>query len=96
LGLLRLPPPRDPAMSHGSWARYGEVFRHDPMLRGRFEALARSGALLDTGLFDSAGLSGVIAEHMAGGADHAKLLHQCLTLESWLSRHGHDGVAQDG
>ncbi|MGB8274421.1 MAG: asparagine synthase-related protein, partial [Alphaproteobacteria bacterium] len=60
LGLFRLPPPPDPAMSHGSWARYGEVFRRDPALRGRLEGLMRSDALLDTGVFDRSGLCGVI------------------------------------
>jgi asparagine synthase (glutamine-hydrolysing) len=96
LGLMRPPPVPDPTMTHGSWANYGELFRRDQTAVERLRALPRNAALMDTGLFDSAGLARVIDEHLSGARSHTKLLHQFLTLASWLAAHGYSEVCRDG
>ena len=42
--------------------------------------------MMDSGLFDRAALARLVAEHAAGGANHAQPIWQLLVLEGWLAQ----------
>ncbi len=90
LGLLRTGPLGAAAETRGSWADYGVLLRANADIRARAENLATNAALLDSGMFDAAGVRSVVADHMAGRANHKRVLFQLMTLASWLGTHGYD------
>lgn len=57
-------------------------------LAGAAQAIGSSAALVRTGWFDAARLNGIAEEHIAGRADHGRLLWQLLMLDRSLSRLG--------
>lgn len=83
----RLSRPRvgpQPWLTEGSWVNWPIWFRQEPNIRRMAESLPESQALMDTGLFDRAGLRAAINGHMSGGPKITKLLHRLLTLDAWL------------
>ena len=82
-------------MSHGSWANFPELLRCDAAFGGKLAALSTNPALLDTGLFDAAGIAAVIDQHRDGRANNTKLLLQLLTVASWLEQHNYDRAVDD-
>jgi asparagine synthase (glutamine-hydrolysing) len=57
-------------------------------LAGSARAIGSSAALSRTGWFDGARLNRIAEEHIAGSADHGRLLWQLLMLDRSLSRLG--------
>lgn len=57
-------------------------------LAGAARAIGSSAALARTGWFDSAAVTGLAEAHIAGVADHSRLLWQLLMLDRSLSRLG--------
>ena len=92
-GLIRRPKPGDPNASLGSWANYGELFRNDPMMVERVRSLASSESLMDTGLFSARGLVDLVEDYLGGRVQEKKLIHQLMTLSSWLDKHSYTGVS---
>ncbi len=92
-GLAKRPETPEPTMTHGSWANMGELLRRDPVLSDRVRGLGRNPALMDTGLFDAAGMDRLTGDHLARRANHRKLLFELLTVTSWLEQLGYTDVA---
>ncbi len=55
-------------------------------LAGEADAIARGGALAETGWFDSAAMARIVAEHKSGKVEHGRLLWQLLMLDKSLKR----------
>lgn len=91
----RLPGRQNPTAgaTHGSWSNFALLMRKDPIFLSRLEALPKSPALMDTGLFDEKGLRDLISDHLSNRADHRKLLRILLTIDSWYARYPYKGVA---
>lgn len=91
----RLPGRQNPiaGATHGSWANFALLMRTDPILLSRLEALPKSAALMDTGLFDEKRLRDLISDHLANRADYRKLLRILLTIDSWYTQYPYKGVA---
>lgn len=97
VGLMSRPPRlADVTWTHGSWSDLHQLLRRDPFFVERIKSLAQNAALLDTGLFESAGLKQIVAEHLSGRISHRKLLLELLTISSWLARHSYSEVVHDG
>lgn len=95
LGLSARPTVPDPTMTQGSWPDYAVLYRRDPIFLGRLKGLSTLPALMDTGLFSRDGIERMVEDHLAGKANHKKLLDQLLTIASWLSAHPYSGVVFD-
>jgi len=70
--------------------------RRDAFFITRLKGLSEDVALLDSGLFDSAGLKNIVAQHLSGRANHCKLLMELMTISSWLTRHAYSEAVYDG
>ncbi|OZA66955.1 MAG: hypothetical protein B7X78_04360, partial [Sphingomonadales bacterium 39-62-4] len=57
-------------------------------LASQARGLAASGALAATGWFDSARIEGLAEDHIAGRADHSRLIWQLLMLRKSFDRLG--------
>jgi asparagine synthase (glutamine-hydrolysing) len=57
-------------------------------LRGRIEALATSPTLLETGIFDAAGIARLVNLHVSGRREYSPTLWSLLMLEGFLARRG--------
>ncbi len=55
-------------------------------LAGEAEAIARGGALSETGWFDGAAMTRIVTEHKSGKVEHGRLLWQLLMLDKSLKR----------
>lgn len=96
-GLMSRPPRlSDATWTHGSWSNLHELLRRDPFFVTRIEGLAENSALLDSGLFEPAGLKQIVAAHLSGRTSHRKLLLELLTISGWLARHPYSEVVYDG
>ncbi|MDP6518102.1 MAG: asparagine synthase-related protein [Alphaproteobacteria bacterium] len=93
LGVVRRPTVADPTLTHGSWPNYNVLLRRDPEFHRRLDGLARSPALLDTGVFEPRAIVQLWQDHRTGRGDFAKLLVQLLSLESWLREHHYEQVS---
>ena len=66
----------------GFAAPIGRALRaQEPALRH----LLLRGPMLDSGLFDEAGLAAILAQHMSGRFDHGQLLWQLLVMQGFLA-----------
>ena len=93
LGLRARPKPGDQNAGIGSWANYGALFQNDEIFKKRLESLGRSENLLDTGIFDPQGLARLAEDYLSGRVREIKLMHQLLTIESWLRAHSYTGLS---
>lgn len=95
-GLVARPPkPADATWTDGSWSNLHELLRSDAFFVARLKGLPEDAALLDSGLFDSAGLKNIVGQHFSGRTSHRKLLMELLTISSWLTRHSYTEVVHD-
>jgi asparagine synthetase B (glutamine-hydrolysing) len=96
-GLIARPAkPADATWTHGSWSNLHELLRRDAFFVTRLKGLSEDVALLDSGLFDTAGLKNIVEQHLSGRTSHSKLLMELLTISSWLTRHAYSEVVYDG
>ena len=96
-GLIARPAkPADVTWTHGSWSNLHELLRHDAFFVARLKGLSEDVALLDSGLFDPAGLKNIVEQHLSGRTSHSKLLMELLTISSWLSQHAYSEIVYDG
>ena len=96
-GLINRPAkPANATWTHGSWCNFPELLRRDAFFITRLKGLSEDVALLDSGLFDSAGLKNIVAQHLSGRANHCKLLMELMTISSWLTRHAYSEAVYDG
>lgn len=97
IGLMaRLPRLADATWTHGSWSNLHQLLRRDSFFVARLKGLAENAALLDSGLFERAGLQKIVEQHLSGHSSHRKLLLELLTLSSWLTRYPYSDVVHDG
>ena len=86
--------PADPTETHGSWANYHGLLRHDPFWSQKARELPTLACLMDTGQFERKGLEGVIEAHLSGRAQHTKFLYGLVSLATWFERHSYSTVVR--
>ena len=84
LGLRRRPDTPSGMHSAGSWQNVPRLYREDPGHRTRFTDIRARLDGLALGVLDADGLAACIDEHLAGSANHTKLLRQLLTHDAWV------------
>lgn len=84
LGLAAWPEVPSAGHSAGSWQNLAGLYRESPAFRERFLAIRSRLETLCFGLLDADGLATCIDEHLAGVADHSKLLRQLMTHDAWV------------
>ena len=93
LGLAWRPAVPTPMHSAGSWQDLGALYREDPGHRRHFTAIRGRLQALTFGILNADGLATCIDEHLAGRAQHTKLLRQLLTHDAWVRCFGISGHA---
>lgn len=93
IGLLRRAPLPSSSHSRGSWQNVTELYRQDPRHRAQFQAIRGRLDGLTMGLMDADALATCVDEHLAGTANHTKLLRQLLTHDAWVRLFGIEGHA---
>lgn len=74
----------DERTKYGFTTPIGQQFRKDYPTGAGPLAFLRSERCLSRGLFESAGLEALIAEHLSGRKDHGTLLFRLLSVELWF------------
>ena len=88
LGLMRRHATPTAIHSAGSWQNIPRLYRDDPAHRAHFAAIRSRLDPLAPGILDTDGLAECIDEHLDGRANHAKLMRQLLTHDSWVRSTG--------